>query len=274
MNVDHSALETAVTNATADKGQDAAAPASAQVDGTNLDGISEFTFQEQKYTPEKLSEILREYQKLNEQSKSFADQERFEKNLEADLDAVLEDPRLAAKFKSVYPAKYHGIVDRLLRDQRQEPTAQPQTAQSSLPKEFLSEFEQLKGKLAFFEDRAYQTEVKAANAQIDKIVTPLFQKFPMAVEDVVFLKAEQAIAKDGPLSDKAWERIVRESHEANKKKSDQFNERQLKAQLEKGQRGQDTGPGGAAPGQAPVKPRNFGEAQEALLKHLRAGGGR
>jgi len=81
---------------------------------------------------------------------------------------------------------------------------------------------------------------------------------------------QYALAKGQKLSDAAWERLVRESHEGISKKADQFYANKMKAQLDKGKQGKDIGAGGVTPGQAPRKPRNFDEAREQMLEHLKA----
>lgn len=234
---------------------------------TELDGLSEFTFQGEKYTPDQLHKMFTEHKTYGEQAKSFADQEKYDKNLETDLDNVLQDPRLAERFKQVYPQKYHGIVDRLLRDQRQA-TNPPASAQPALPKEFVNEFGQVKERLSFFEKRAHEAEVQAASAKLDAILPPIFKKYQMAVEDQVYQRAEVLLSQGQKLTEKTWDRLARESHETQQKRADQFYAEKLKEQVDKGQRGRDVGPGGATPGQGPSKPRTFDEAQAAMMRHV------
>ncbi len=258
--------EVSLENNTAAPADSAAAPEAPQ--STDLDGLSEFTFQGEKYNPERLGQIFGEWKTHGEKLKEYEKEIQFANNLQTDLDNVLGDPRLAEKFKSIYPQKYHAILDRYMRANAQ-PQAQSQPAQPSLPKEFLGEFDQVKNRLQFFEERAYQAEVATANAKLDAVLPPLFKKFEMANEDQVYARAEAFLQGGQKLTDKTWERLVRESHEAMQKKADQVYGAKLKSQLEKGQRGADVGPGGATPGQAPVKPRTFAEAQEAMLASLR-----
>ncbi len=232
---------------------------------TELDGLSEFTFQGEKLTPDQLHKMFTEHKTYSEQAKTYSQNEKFDKNLETDLDNVLQDPRLAERFKQVYPQKYHGIVDRLLRDQRQ--AANPPTAQTALPKEFVNEFGQVKERLKFFEERAHQAEVQAASAKLDSLLPPIFKKYPMAIEDQVYSRAEGVLSSGQKLTDKTWERLARESHESAQKRADQFYGEKLKTQLDKGRQGRDVGPGGSTPGQAP-KPKTFAQAQEEMLAYV------
>lgn len=256
---------------TAAAAESAAAPESANEAPavTELDGLSEFTFQGNKYKPDDFYKILNEHKTYSEQVKSFSDEKKFYDNLDSDLEHVLNDPSLAQKFKTIYPPKFHSYVDKLLKNQGQAP-AQANTAQPSLPKEFLNEFGQIKQRLSFFEKRAFDAEVQSANAKLEAMMPPLLSKFPLANEDQVYTRAEALLQSGQKLTDKTWERLVRESHEAQQKRSDQYYSAKAKLQIEKGQRAADTGPGGGTPGQAPKKLRTFAEAQEAMLASLKA----
>ena len=242
----------------------------AQPQITDLDGLSEFNFQGTKYTPEQFHKIFTEHKTYAEQVQEYKREKEFSDNLQIDLDNVLADPRLADKFKATYPKKYHAVLDRYLQSNGQAP-AQSQPAQTpSLPKEFLNEFNQVKAEVMFQRQRAFESEVATANAQIEKIVPPLLDKYPMAVEDQVYGKAEAIVNSGQKLTEKTWERLVRESHDAMQKRADRVYGEKLNAQLEKGQRGSDIGSGGAVPGQAPKRPRTFDEAREMALESLKS----
>lgn len=234
---------------------------------TELDALSEFTFQGQKYTPEQFFKIFNEHKTYAEQVKEYESEKKFSDNLQIDLDNVLENPALARQFKATYPKKYHAILDRYLQSGGQSP-AQPNPAQPSLPKEFMDDFHAMKERLAFHEKRAYEAEVASANAKLDAMLPPLFKKYEMANEKEVYGRAEAMLASGQNLTEKTWERLVRESHESMQKKADQVYAAKLKTQIEKGQRGADGGPGGAAPGQAPQRPKTLEEAREAMIASL------
>ena len=267
LNVDQNALTTAVE--AGQSNTDATPAPEATPALTELDGLSEFTFQGQKFTPDQLHKIFGEHKSFSEKSSEYEKEKQYSENLQIDLDNVLADPRLADKFKATYPKKYHGVLDRYLQTNGQAP-AQSQPAQSSLPKEFQNEFQSVKERLQMFEQRAFDAEVASANAKIDAIVPKLLEKFPMADDSTVYARAEQVIQSGQKLTDKTWERLVRENHEQNQKRADRVYGAKMKSQLEKGQRGQDIGSGGATPGQAPKRPRTFDEAREAALESLKS----
>src|SRR5579872_2929965 len=82
---------------------------------TELDGLSEFTFQGEKYNPEQFHKILSEYKNYAQQSKEWEAEKKFTENLQIDLDNVLQRPELAQKFKEIYPQKYHAVLDKFLK---------------------------------------------------------------------------------------------------------------------------------------------------------------
>lgn len=236
---------------------------------TDLDGLSEFVFQGEKYTPDLLLERLNEHKKLSETARSRAEREEFDKHFEADRVKLLKDPSLADQFRQKYPKDYHWILEFLPQGQRQE-TAQPNAAQSALPKEYLEKLEAMERELQGFKHESFQTKTQAELAKIDKITQPLFQKFELADEEAVWAKADALLSRGVKLTEKTWERLIRENHEKIEKRADQRHGAKLKEQLEKGRRASDVGPGGSAPGQAPQTPRTFAEAQEAMLKSIGA----
>ncbi len=265
LQVDQSALATA---AEAGSNQSAAPAPEATPSLTELDGLSEFTFQGAKYTPDQLHKMFSEHKSYAEQADVYKKEKEYSDNLQIDLDNVLADPRLADKFKATYPKKYHAILDKYLATGGQAPAPSQPAQNATLPREFQNEFMNVKERLSQFEQRAFQAEVESANAKIEAIVPKLLEKHPMADETDVYSKAEQVLQSGQKLTEKTWERLVRESHERFTKRADQVYGAKLKAQQEKGLRGQDTGPGGATPGQAP-KARTFDEAREQMLASIR-----
>lgn len=261
-------LENGQENTQAAVGADNAAPAPETAPSiTDLDGLSEFSYQGEKLTHDQLHKVFSEHKTYGEQIKSYGQEKQFVDNLALDIENVLERPELASRFKTIYPQKYHAILDKYLNT-RSTNTAQTQPEKPQMPKEFLNEFEQMKERFKFHEQRAYQAEVEAANAKLDAMLPKMFEKYPMAIEDQVYAKAEGILQSGQKLSEKTWERLTRESHESAQKRADQFYGAKLKTQLEKGQKASDVGQGGGTPGQAPNKPRTFAEAQEAMIASL------
>lgn len=236
---------------------------------TDLDGLSEFAFQGQKYTPDALVKIVNGYKSYSESAGKYAEREELDQHFEVDRARLLKDPSLADQFRQKYPQQYHWILDFLPTGQRQEP-AQPTAAQSALPPEYLEKLQALEARVSHYDSQAQQAAIQKASAEIDRITEPLFKKFPMADPDAVFARVDVALGNKVVMTEKAWERYVRESHEQAQKRADQTQGALLKEQMEKGRRAQDVGPGGSTPGQAPQLPRTMSEAREAALKHAQS----
>lgn len=246
-------------------GQADSAPAEqAQPSVTSLDSLSEFEFQGEKLTPDRLQEVMQGYKTLSEKQRSYANEERFIANLDTDIESVLADPSLVEKFKSIYPEKYHRVLDRVLAriSPRQEQQSQ------TLPKEVMAALQDAQSAKRMVQQMA----VESANAKLDALLPKLYEKYPLANEDQVLARAEAMLSQGMKLSDASWERIAKESHEFVKKKSDAFYKKELQAQVNIGQAGKDAGPGGAVPGKAPQKIRTFDEASKAAIEHLKSQG--
>lgn len=237
----------------------------------DLDGVSSFKFQGQTYTPDQFQDIYQGYQKYGEASKYMEEDQRYQANVDHDIEKVLRNPARIDEFKQTYPERYHKYLDRALSlSSQRQPEVSGQTGQ--LPKEVMDKLSSYEQRIAMQEQRAFQSDVAAASAKIDAILPNLLSKYELADQDKVLFEAEKILSKGGKLTDAAWERLVREDHERTTKKADKVYQTKLNAQLTKGKQGADTGPGGATPGGAPVKPKTFAQAQEAMIESLRQRG--
>lgn len=242
-------------------GQAPSEQAPAQPEIVNLDGMSKFQFQGQELTPDRLQEVFQGYKTLSERQKQSQADERYLANLDTDIESVLADPNLADKFKSIYPEKFHRILDRIMAGKSPQPAQQNQ----GLPKEYVSRLNNL-------EQMLHQQAVESANARLDLTLPPLYAKYQLANEDQVLARAEAMLSQGHKLTDAAWDRIVKESHDAGTKKADAFYKKQLQTQLDKGQAGKDAPNGGMVPGKAPAKPRTFADAEREMIAHLKSQG--
>ena len=251
--------------------QESAAPAAPQ--STDIDSLSEFSFQGQKYTPQALAKLLGEHQKFSQTLPEAEKYREYAENFEIDLEKVARNPALADQFKQLYPKQYHAAVDRLVGTNRQ--SASQDTAKAEVPKEFSNELQAIKAELEGFKQEKYQAQVAQQEAYLQKVVDPLFEKYPYAkpkeVQNAVFAQAQAMVEQGYKMTDAAWDRLVKETHLAIKKQSDELRQLEIKAQTEKGAAGADTGAGGSPPGQAPARgPRNFREAELEALRQIKA----
>lgn len=220
---------------------------------TALEGISEFTFGGEKYTPDGLHKLISEYKGYQGQLTEYNEDKRFRENLEVDLDNVLANPSLVDRFKQIYPKRYHGIVERMIRTgqtQTNQTTQQTQSApaQAALPREFFGMMDDVARMKADFE----QAKVDAASAKLDAILPQLTKKYPLARQVEILARAEGM--GDRTPTDADWDRLARECHSENKKLFDQFQSETMKRQIDKGRMGKDIGQGGSTPGHGPRKP--------------------
>lgn len=234
------------------------APAQPQI--TNLDSLSEFEFQGEKYTPSRLQEVFQGYQSLSKEADSYKRYKDYALNIDHDIENVIEGRASADKFKSIYPQEFHEKLERALQAK--------QGTQNQLPRDVLNRL----SKVDSIEQRLEAIAIENANAKLDALIPKLMEKHPLANEDMVYAKAEAFLSQGGKLTDAVWERFAKESHDSINKRAEAFYKKQLKAQTDKGEAGKDAGPGGTPPGKAPVKPRTFQEAQDAMIAELKSKG--
>lgn len=230
----------------------------------DLDGMSSFKFQGETYTPDQFAEFFQNSQKYGEASQYQQDHEKFLANVDVDIEKVLRDPSLQSSFESTYPKSFHKLLHRELSRTGQETGAQNVNQQpQQLPKELIDRL----SKVDMMEQRLYQQDVQAASSKIDALLPPLLAKYEMADEDKVLIEAEKLLNRGQKVTDATWERLVREDHEKTQKRADKVYGAKLKAQIEKGKQGQDTGAGGITTGQAPPR-RTMEQAREAMIAHM------
>lgn len=253
-------------NVQPEQGQvDASQEQSAQPQLTSLDSLSEFEFQGQKFTPERLQEMLNGYQSLSKERETYQRYKDYALNVDTDIENVLEGRASAEKFKSVYPREFHEKLERALQHKQGNQA-------NGIPKEFLNEFGQLKSGYEQMREQLHQMAMESANAKIEAILPKLLDKYPLATEDMILAKAEAFLSSGGRMTDQAWERLAKESHEMIDKRAASYYKKSLQAQTEKGLQAKDAGPGGATPGKAPPKMKSFADAEKAMIAELKSQG--
>lgn len=242
-----------------------AAPQEAQAPSvTDLDGLSEFRFQGKSYTPEKLASLFSEREKYAKD----AEHANYAKNLQIDLDYLLQEPSAIEKFKEIYPREYHALAEKYAKLSRPDASTQESTPSTSLPKELVDKISGLESKVSRYERMAHEAEVAKQEAYLSKVVDPLFDKYGFASSDAVYAKAEALIAQGYQMSDSAWERLIKENHSANEKRFEARHQAKVKEQIEKGNQARDTGAGGNAPGHSQSAPKTWADARAQVYANL------
>lgn len=234
----------------------------------SLDSLKEFQWQGEKLTPERFQEIYNGYNTLSQERQNVEKYRDYVNNYEIDIQNVLEGRASADAFKQIYPREFHAKLEKALGK-----TQSDLSTKTGIPKEFLNEFGQLKTGYEDLKARLHQMAVESANAKLEATLPRLWEKYPLAVEDAVLARAEGFLQSGGKLTDQVWDRLAKESHEAVSKKADVHYKKQLQTQVNKGMEARDIGPGGATPGKAPPKIKNFDDAREQMIAHLKSQGG-
>lgn len=255
-----------------------------------LDTVEKFVLHGHEWTPEELNKsILRQndYTKktqelaelrkqIEEQRESYA---RYEKNVDADIDAVLANPRLEAQFKKIYPKPFHAQLDLALKYGHRDEDADDSSEQVRLPREVverLRRLDALEEKLEQIEEGSRKAQNEAADKYLEVITSKFSSKYQFAVEESVFNMAQAILEanRDNPrfqMTEGVWEKLWKQSHDRQKKRYDQIHNSQVSAQLRKGELSSDVAAGGAAPGRAPNNPKNLAEARKLMLQDMKRG---
>ncbi len=239
----------------------------------DLTQYERFKLGEKEVTREELEKGFMLHSDYTKKTQSLAEEKKFYTNLQADLDSVARNPALASKFREVYPKSFHSYLNYVSRETMQTSNKgnQSQTQNALDPK-----IQEALSKVENFEKRFHQESVKAAETEIDSIITKLSPKYPFAIpngndEHFILTKAQHAQSQKAPgekLSTDEWEKIFKEANAHYKKFSDgritQMNTNQKVAHV----RGKEIGGGGGVPGGAPKMPRTIREATRIAEEDL------
>ena len=253
-------------------GSDGGDPSSQVVD---LDSVQKFRFAGREWTPKDFQGAYMMQSDYTRKTQQLAEERKYYDNLSADLESVRNDPRLADKFKSIYPKKFHNYLGFINSgtppaQQTQQPGGQPEQSKPNVDPEFLERFNRV--------ETAYKTQAQqAADAQVEANC----QKFGEKYSSVKGLYESLALNllstrldnlkrsdPDAVLSDKDWDAAYKQVHENNLKVSKDLYSKQVKQQKETNQRAGDVAQGGGIPGQAPKNPRTIREATRLAMTEL------
>lgn len=240
----------------------------------DLDAQDKFIWQGKEYTPEDLNKAVLMQSDYTKKTQALAEERKFYDNLEYDLDNVLSGLASAEDFKKIYPEKFHGVLDRFLKQTQQveEPTSQDQSEEPESLKVALKKIEELENKLGTYDNKFREEKIEAEQAHLDVIFEKYSDKYDFADEDAVVNHAQRMLEenRDNPnfqFTEGVWERLFKRDHEMRLQKFNEYEKRRQKAQLDKSRRGSDGGPGGEAPGRERKK-MTFDEATEMAIQDL------
>lgn len=232
----------------------------------SLDALDEFEFQGAKLTPDYLHQVLTEYNDLKSGRDSYASAAHFYANLPHDLEIVAANPAKAQEFKKMYPEEFHGYVDILLKSKGQ--VAEKTQSKEQTNSQTNEVIEELKKELMYLKHQVQKSTSNEYVATLNQTIDPIFEKYPLAIEESVLLEAEAMLSKGMKLTPHTWERLIKSSHEQIAKKSSDYYKNEYKQKKQASMKGKESGLGGSAMGnEPPKKPRTFDEAQEAMIAH-------
>jgi hypothetical protein len=231
----------------------------------DLDKVERFRMAGQEWTPKDLQGAILRQADYTRKTQELSKQRKYYDSLDADLEAVKADPRLAEQFRKVYPETFHKFLG-YAGVNSPKPIDKPQQQQTNangLPKEFVERLDRIEGSLR-------EREVKAIEAEIDSKFQTFSQKYPLADESAVLARAE-ALARQGQkMTDDLWDDLWSSVHKRTEELMKKHYSAQFKGQVDANKRGADAAPGGAIPAQKPLKARSIKEMTDQLLSQ---GGG-
>lgn len=236
-----------------------AAPSAPQI--ADLDSMQKFRFEGKEWTPKDFKGAYMMQADYTRKTQQLAEERKYYDNLTADLNAVKGNPQLVAKFKEIYPSKFHSYLD-YVSPQTQPGQGNPQqNPNSSMDPQFMARFQAI-------ESEMNQRKVDAVNAELDSRFKVLSQKYPYADEEAAIARAQAAHQRGIKLDDKNWDAIWKAVNDKNVELFKKYGSATVNKQKSANQKGKDAASGGGIPGQAPVKPRTIKEAGRLALEEL------
>lgn len=235
----------------------------------DLDSVEKFKFDGREMTLKDLRAERMMQADYTRKTTEISQERKYYDNLKIDLDAVKSNPSLAARFKAIYPEKFHHYLGYV---------AQPQASQGQNPQgEGRPQMDQaVLERIERIEAQERDRNLKAINAELDSKFKTLSGKYPLADEDLVIARAQQflqskrdqaPLSEQGPvtITDKEWDQLWKSSHDRIQSVAEKHYADKVNKQKNANAKGKDAASGGGIPGSAPNKPRTIKEAGAALI---------
>ena len=238
---------------------EAPAPEPASQGPVDLDSVEKFRFGGKEWTPKEFQGAYMMQADYTRKTQQLAEERKYYDNLSVDLNAVKGNPSLEAKFREVYPAKFHAYLDYVA--QKKEPGA-AQNQYANIDPAYMQRFNALEADMN-------TRKVEAINAELDARFKSLSEKYPLADEEAAIARAQSLHAQGVKLTDQVWDKIWKAVSDKNEIVFKKYGTAQVDKQKNANQRGKDVAPGGGIPGQTPPKkPRTIKEAQALALEEF------
>lgn len=192
-------------------------------------------------------------------TQALAEERKYYDNLSYDLEAVKQNPALAAQFRQLYPQKFHNYLRYL--GVNEQPQNAGQNNNQSVDPQFLHRFEAL-------ERDMNERKIMAIESDLDSKFKVLSQKYPFAHEEAVIARAEAALDKGIKLTNEVWDKLWKTVDEQSRAIAKKYYSQLVNNQRSANSRGRDIGGGGGTPQSSPRAPRTIKEASEHALREL------
>lgn len=229
----------------------------------NLDGTLKFKFGNREWTPDSLKKAIMFQSDYTKKTQELSETRKYYDNLEYDLDAVRKNPQLADAFLKTYPKQFHKFLNLVGgSDQAASLQTQNRDTQAPIPPELMDRFLRV-------ESYVKETEVKAAEADLDAKFSTLSKKYPEAIEDVVLARAQALLDKgDTPtITVEMWDKLWKQSHEETIKRFEAKQKETLNKQRTANQSYKGPSSGGGVPTGAP-KRETMSQATDRAIREL------
>lgn len=250
-----SQTEEQATEVPGQEGQEQTAEAAQVIE---LDSVPKFKFAGKEWTPKDFQGAYMMQADYTRKTQALAEERKYYENLNADLDAVKQNPSLAEQFKAVYPEKFHQFLGYVAPA---APAAEKKESTPGIDPQFMERFSRVEKEL-------HDRKVQAAEAELDALSTKFSKQYPLADEEIVLARAQALVDRGEKLTQTVWDGLWKGSHEKNQKVFEQRYSAQVKEQKTANSKGKDASAGGGMPGQAPKTPRTIKEASELALREL------
>jgi hypothetical protein len=218
-------------------------------------------YRQQDYT-KKTQSIAEQKRQFEEERRSYQiEQEKaqsFEENLDIDIDNVLKNPSLEAKFKEIYPVKYHKFLDQALKFTFGDKTS-PDYEVRTLKEQFKAIQDNIQTQNMERAKQAFEKQVSQDSEILESAISRLSSKYPKAFEDVVLARAEYlaaSIKKDANFNanfTQMLEKLYKENHTEIDNLLKREYKQKVESQKQANTRARDVGKGGGTPAAGPTK---------------------
>jgi len=230
----------------------------------DLAKVEKFVVEGQEMTFDELKRAMLRQQDYTKKTQALAEERKFIDNLDVDLENVRQNPALVAKFKEIYPARFHRYLDYISANQSEKPTSD--TKQSvSLPPEVLRKLEEHEEFLKDFQQDKMNAQQEQLSNFWDGLEKGALEKYPLADKVHIYGMLENYIQDNGlnaktilskrDVSTQLFEQFAKASHDAQSRRFDEYRKTQLEKTRKVNREAGDIGKGGGTPTTPPQKMR-------------------